>query len=89
MDGIETLHLVGTPQIEALSGLGDEIASAGVWVGAEDWLVYRIDAGGDVDLDSLGLPLASAGLTGSAELVLEIRLSDFGKPVEIEPPVPQ
>ena len=86
VDGVETLHLSGIPQIEALSGLGDEIASADVWVGAEDWLVYRIDAGGEVDLDSLGLPLASAGLTGSAELVLEIRLSDFGKPVVIEPP---
>ena len=86
IDGIETLHLAGTPQIEALSGLGDEIASADVWVGAEDWLVYRIDAGGEVDLDALGLPLGSAGLTGTARLALEIRLSEFGTPVEIEPP---
>ncbi len=86
VDEVETLHLMGTPQIEALSGLGDEIASADVWIGAEDWLVYRIDAGGEIDLDALGLPLASAGITGTADLVLEIRLSDFGKPVEIEPP---
>ena len=82
----ETLHLMGTPQIEALSGLGDEIASADVWFGAEDWLVYRVDAGGEIDLDALGLPLASAGITGTADLVLEIRLSDYGTPVEIEPP---
>ena len=86
LDGIETLHLTGTPQIEALSGLGDELASADVWIGAEDWLVYRIDAGGEIDLDALGLPLASAGITGTADLVLEIRLSDFGTAVEIEPP---
>ena len=86
VDEVETLHLMGTPQIEALSGLGDEIASADVWVGAEDWLVYRIDAGGEIDLDALGLPLASAGITGTADLVLEIRLSDFGMAVEIEPP---
>ena len=86
LDGNETLHLMGTPQIEALSGLGDEIASADVWIGAEDWLVYRIDAGGEIDLDALGLPLASAGITGAADLVLEIRLSDYGTPVEIEPP---
>ncbi len=86
LDGIETLRLMGTPQIEALSGLGDEIASADVWIGAEDWLVYRIDAGGEIDLDALGLPLASAGITGVADLVLEIRLSDYGTPVEIEPP---
>ena len=83
---VETLRLTGTPQIEALSGLGDEIASADVWIGAEDWLVYRIDAGGEIDLDALGLPLASAGITGTADLVLEIRLSDFGMAVEIEPP---
>ena len=82
----ETLHLMGIPQIEALSGLGDEIASADVWIGAEDWLLYRIDAGGEIDLDALGLPLASAGITGTADLVLEIRLSDYGTPVEIEPP---
>ena len=86
LDDVETLHLTGTPQIEALSGLGDEIESADVWIGAEDWLVYRIDAGGEIDLDALGLPLASAGITGTAGLVLEIRLSDFGTPVEIEPP---
>ena len=86
VDGVETLRLMGTPQIEALSGLGDEIASADVWIGAEDWLVYRIDAGGEIDLDALGLPLASAGITGVADLVLEIRLSNYGTPVEIEPP---
>lgn len=86
IDGVETFHLTGTPQIEALSGLGDEIASADVWIGSEDWLVYRIDAGGEVDLDALGLPLASAGITGTANLVLEVRLSDFGTAVEIEPP---
>ena len=86
INGVEVYHLTGVPQIDALSGLGDEIASADVWIGAEDWLVYRIDAGGEVDLDSLGLPLAGAGLTGNAQLELEIRISDFGTPVEIEPP---
>ena len=86
VDGVETLHLRGVAQIDALSGLGDELALADVWVGSEDWLVYRIVAGGEVDLDGLGLPLASAGLTGSAELSLDIRLSDFNTPVTIEPP---
>lgn len=86
IDEVETLHLTGTPQIEALIGLGDEIASADVWIGAEDGLVYRIDVTGEVDLDELGLPLASAGITGTADLVLQIRLSDYGTPVEIEPP---
>ena len=86
VDGVETIHLRGVAQIDALSGLGDELALADVWVGAEDWLVYRIAAGGEVDLDGLGLPLASAGLTGSAELLLDIRLSDFNTPVTIEPP---
>lgn len=86
VDGVETLRLTGIPQIEALSGLGDEIASTDVWIGAEDWLVYRIDAGGEIDLDALGLPLASAGITGMADLVLEIRLSDYGTLVEIRPP---
>ena len=86
VDGVETIHLRGVPQIDALSGLGEELAGADVWVGVEDLLVYRIVAGGEIDLDSLGLPLASAGLTGSAELSVDIRLSDFGTPVEIEPP---
>ena len=86
VDGVETIHLRGVPQIDALSGLGEKLAGADVWVGAEDLLVYRIVAVGEIDLDSLGLPLASAGLTGSAELLLDIRLSDFNTPVEIEPP---
>ena len=86
VDGVETIHLTGTPQIEALSGLGDELVSADIWVGADDWLVQRIVAAGEVDLDSLGLPLASAGLQGSAELVLDVRLSEFDTPVVIEPP---
>ena len=86
VDGVETIHLSGVPQIGALSGLGEDLATADVWVGVEDWLVYRIAAGGEVDLDSLGLPLSSAGLTGSAELSLDIRLSDFDTPVEIETP---
>ena len=86
VSGVETIHLTGVAQIDALSGLGEELATADVWVGVEDWLVYRIVAGGEVDLDSLGLPLASAGLTGSAELSLDLRLSDFNTPVEIEPP---
>ena len=86
VDGVETRHLRGAPQIDALRGLGEDLASADVWVGVEDWLVYRIVAGGEVDLDALGLPLASAGLTGSAELSLDMRLSDFNTPVEIEPP---
>ena len=86
VDGVETIHLRGVPQIDALSGLGEELAEADVWVGIDDLLVYRIVAVGEVDLDSLGLPLASAGLTGSAELSLDIRLSDFNTPVEVEPP---
>ena len=86
VDGVETIHLRGVPQIDALSSLGEKLAGADVWVGAEDLLVYRIVAVGEIDLDSLGLPLASAGLTGSAELLLDIRLSDFNTPVEIEPP---
>ena len=86
VDGIETINLKGTAQIDALNGLGKELAGADVWVGVEDLLVYRIVAGGEIDLDSLGLPLASAGLTGNAELSLDIRLSDFGAPVAIEPP---
>ncbi len=86
VDGVETIHLTGVPQIDALSGLGDELASADVWIGAEDWLVYRIDAGGEVDLDALGLPLSGVGLSGSAELSLDIRLYDFNMPVTIEPP---
>ena len=86
VDGVEVYHLTGVPQIDALVGLGDELAYADIWVGVEDRLVYGIGVVGEVDLDALGLPLSSAGLTGNAELTLEIRLSDFGTPVEIEPP---
>ena len=87
LDGVETVHLAGIAQIDALSGLGDGNVPADVWIGVDDWLVYRIDAQGRVNLDELGLQLADAGLTGEATLVLDIRLRDFNTPVSIEPPI--
>ena len=86
LDATETVHLVGAAQLEALSGLGDGRVPADVWIGVHDSLVYRIGAQGPIDLDELGLPLAQAGLTGEAELVLDIRLSNFNTPTTIEPP---
>ena len=83
LDGVRVVKLRGEARIEGLSG---DFPSADVWIGAEDRLVYRIASEGDVSLDSLGLGLSNAGLSGDAHIRLDMRLSRFGEAVSIEAP---
>ncbi len=83
LDGVRVVKLRGEARIDGLSG---DFPSADVWIGAEDRLVYRIASEGDVSLDSLGLGLSNAGLSGDAHIRLDMRLSRFGEAVSIEAP---
>ena len=66
--------------------LGADLESVDIWIGAEDSLLYRISTQGLVNLDELGLSLEDMGLEGEGTITLQIDLSDFNAPVEIEPP---
>ena len=84
LDGVRMVKLRGEARIEGLEG---EFPRADVWIGADDSLIYRIASEGDLSLDSLGgLGLSGAGLSGDAYIRLDMRLSQFGEPVDIEAP---
>ena len=83
LDGVQTVKLRGEARIEGLEG---EFPSADVWIGVDDRYVHRITSEGDVSLDSLGLGLSNAGLSGDAHIRLDMRLSGFGDAVSIEAP---
>ena len=83
LDGVQTVKLRGEARIAGLEG---EFPSADVWIGVQDRYVHRIASEGDVSLDSLGLGLSNAGLSGDAHIRLDMRLSGFGDDVSIEAP---
>ena len=84
LDGVRMIKLRGEARIEGLEG---EFPRADVWIGADDSLIYRIASEGDLSLDSLGgLGLSGAGISGDAYVRLDMRLSQFGEPVDIEAP---
>ena len=83
LDGVQVVKLRGEARIEGLEG---DFPSADVWIGVEDRFVHRIASEGDVSLDSLGLGLSSAGLSGDAHIRLNMRLYGFGDSVDIEAP---
>ena len=89
IDGASTVRLEGTARLGGLTGAGDAPTTAEVWIGADDRLVYRIRYSGTIDLDALGLDLAGVGLAGDAVLALDMALSQFDAPVEIERPIPE
>ena len=69
-----------------MEALGADLESVDIWLGVEDGLLYRISTQGLVNLDELGLSLEDMGLGGEGTIKLQIELSDFNEPVEIEPP---
>ena len=83
LDGVQVLKLRGEARIAGLVG---DFPSADVWIGVEDRFVHKIASEGDVSLDSLGLGLSSAGLSGDAHIRLNMRLYGFGDSVDIEAP---
>ena len=88
IDGSPTYHLRATAPPEAFEGTEGD-ASVEFWIGVEDGLLRRISIEADASLDDGGDGLlAEVGVSGDAALSLTIDLSDFGKPVSIEAPLP-
>ena len=83
---VPTYHLSGSVMLEGLEMLGADLESVDIWLGAEDGLLYRISTQGLANLDELGLSLEDMGLEGEGTITLQIDLSDFNEPIEIEPP---
>ena len=83
---VQTFHLSGSVMLEGVEMLGADLESVDIWLGVEDGLLYRISTQGLVNLDDLGLSLEDMGLGGEGVIELQIDLSNFNEPVEIEPP---
>ena len=84
---LPTYHLSGSVTLEDSEMLGAHLESVDVWISVENGLLHRISTQGTVNLDTLGLSLEDMGLGGEGTITLQIDLSDFNKPVEIEPPI--
>jgi hypothetical protein len=90
MDGVEVYRLRGVPPAEVVGAAeGDQLA-ADFWIGVEDKLFRRIEAGGEVSLqdspEGLAGPLAGGLGADQAMLTVTMTFSDYGKPVEIVAP---
>ena len=84
-DGVPVIRLRAQPPPGTFGA--DAAAQAEFWIGMDDSLIRQIVAEGEMSLESLGDALALGGISGKATLSLTMRLSDFGEPVSIEPPV--
>ena len=83
--GVQVYHLSGRVPAESFGQLEGE-AVAELWIAVEDSLVHQIRFEGQFPLDTIGAALGAGQLSGTAELEMTLRFSDFGKPVLVEPP---
>ena len=85
LDGTPVYHLQGILPLDAFGGPEGRV-QAELWIGVEDSLVWQIAAEGVAPLDDLSAALGTGGLSGTANVAVTIRFSDYGKPVVIEAP---
>jgi hypothetical protein len=85
-DGRNVHTLTGTARFSTLDEATQE-SEATIWIGVDDLLLREISVQADVALDAMGLPVDDVGLGGAGTIALSIKLSDFGKPVDIEAPI--
>ena len=90
LDGIETHHIrasLSDATLEDLSPVPGEY-DIDYWVGIDDGLVHKIAIQGDAELSGEGDPDSLLGGFGSGnvEVNIDLTLSDFNAPVEIEVP---
>ena len=85
LDGTPVYHLQGILPLDAFGGPEGRV-EADLWIGVEDSLVWQIAAEGEAPLDDLSAALGTGGLSGTANVAVTIRFSDYGKPVVIEAP---
>ena len=57
-----------------------------LWIGAEDFLVRRIEAEGQIRLQELGFLLGNYGISNASGATVSMRLSAFDEPVAIDLP---
>lgn len=90
---VGTDTLAGTPPVYQLSGRLSDVEGAGAlevsyWIGVDDSLVHRVRLSGQFELDQgLGDAFPLGDITaGDAAFDAILTLSDFDKPVDIQPP---
>ena len=90
LDGIETHHIRASLSDAILEDLSPDPGEYAIeyWVGVDDGLVHRITVLGDAELSGGGDPDSLLGGFGSGniEVNIELTLSDFNVPVDIEAP---
>ena len=85
LEGTPVYHLQGILPLDAFGGPEGRV-QADIWIGVEDSLVRQISAAGEAPLDDLSAALGTTGLSGTANVAVTIRFSDYGEPVVIEAP---
>ena len=90
LDGIETHHLRASLSDATLEDLSPTPGEYDIdyWVGIDDGLVHRITIQGDAEISGGGDPDSLLGGFGSGnvEVNIDLTLSEFNVPVEIEVP---
>ena len=90
VNGVETHHIRASLSDAILEDLSPDPGEYAIeyWVGVDDGLVHRITVLGDAELSGGGDPDSLLGGFGSGniEVNIELTLSDFNVPVEIEAP---
>lgn len=87
IEGVRTTLVEGGLQLDEVTNVARSEATATLWIGADDYRIYKIGYEGIIDADALGLSLDSMGLTGDAAIIFDLRLSEFDAPISIEPPI--
>jgi hypothetical protein len=88
LSGVSAIHLTGTLDADRLSGATGEF-DVSVWVGVDEGLVLQVTGEGEVSLDDVSEELFGGRVKGTATVSVTLTLTDFGKDVSIEAPVPQ
>ena len=85
LEGVEAFHLRGTAPLATLGGAAGA-ADVDLWIGVEDLRLYQVGIDGEVPGSLLGEEFSAFGGDTPITLTITVTFSDFGVPVNIEPP---
>ena len=85
--GVPVYHLRGLAPRGSIEGLEGDL-EADVWIGLDDNLLRRLALNGEVEVEESGTGdlLPGAGLSGTTTVTVDMVLSDYNQPVQIEVP---
>ena len=86
LEGVPVYHLTGSAPADAFEGTEVE-ATADLWVGVEDSLIWRIVIEGELTFEDEGALGSEGQISGTADVEVTMTFADYGAPVVIEEPV--